>query len=620
MTHKNDLLADFKIADFDDVIERYNDPVQQYCVDVLTGKRLAGRLIKLACLRQLKDLQRIDTEGFPYDYSTKATQGVLKFASILPEVDNAQTQTLSLAEFQKFILGMIEGWVIKDNPKAKRFKRVNLSMARTNGKSVVLSVLSLLNFLLGQPATARTIVISSNNITHVQALYTYIKLMWNELANGKYFKAFQKKFPVSYNTEKMSMPSTASKLMTMSANSSGGDSVHPTFFVLDEAELVETTDFSSTLTSGNVQNPNAISVFIGTAGLNPKVPFYEQYRRYKKLLEAQSNDFDRELFLCWEQDNDDEAFKPETWIKSNPLMEIAGKKQDLTDGLLAERDSKAADGTLQQFIVKNMNRWSNAHNKNGFIPLDLLESAVIPRQNFSIENREVYIGYDASQLNDDTALGFVFPYTMNGEDKFHVMQYSFVPLAKAGNIEAKMQRDGINYQDAEKKGFCEISRDRFGLIDQGRVFTWLMNFIENHNLQVKAFLYDAYGTDKFIRRLDDLHGEYKIIPVRQGTLSLNEPTKFLQQSFEQHRITTYDDHLLRTAFTNALLKTDNNGLKVDKDVNSAKIDAVDAIVDAFFEACLYFEGRSRTDGEDKSPFDGMTDEDINDYFINDFSF
>lgn len=239
-----------------------------------------------------------------------------------------------------------------------------------------------------------------------------------------------------------------------------------------------------------------------------------------------------------------------------------------------------------------------------------------------MQGRDVYIGFDYSQTNDDTAIAFVFPYTDDtGNQKYHLYQHSFIPLAKLGTIEAKEQRDGINYRDVESKGFATITRDRFGLIDEDEVFNFMLSFIEKYDLNVKAILYDQWGTGTFIRRLDEVKNDYLIIPVRQGIKSLNEPTKFLQTAFIKSQITMLDDSAMFGALSNAVIVQDNNGIKIDKNTNSAKIDVADAIVNALFEGMFYFTSFTNApDEKSKSPFAGMSEDQVNDYFMNEFKF
>lgn len=344
----------FNKKDYQDVISNYHDDAMDYCLDVLEGRILAGKLIKLACLRHLKDLKRIGNESFPYDYSVDKAKGMVNFASMIPDV--SADKVLPLAKFQVFIYSMIEGW--KDTKtNGARFKTVYLSMARTNGKTQIASALALRDFLLGQPVSSRQVVEASNTNEQVKQLFNYTRKAWHALVKTKWFK--QLRDVVVDNSQEMRIESSNTFLKKFSSEGTTGDSVHASTTIFDEYHLQKTTDYLDSFSSGNVQNTQAKVIIISTAGTAPNVPMREDYSAYSEAIEKDTLN-DEVLFLCWEQDSDDEAFEPETWIKSNPLMEVPIMKMKLTAGITTERDKQVAAGNLPKFLVKNMNRWQNA--------------------------------------------------------------------------------------------------------------------------------------------------------------------------------------------------------------------------------------------------------------------
>lgn len=601
-------MTKFNRKDYSDVIEKYNDDAMEYCLEVLEARILAGKLIKLACLRHLDDLKRIGSDEFNFDYDLKKARGIINFANIVPDVSGAVD--FHIAKFQKFIYSTIWGW--KNNKTGgARFKTVYLSMARTNGKTQIAANFALADFLMGYPSTSRQIVVASNTTDQVMQLYNYIrKIAWWSLKETDYFKPFSDL--VQDNTREMRIDSENTRLIKLSAESIGGDSVHPSLTIFDEYHLQKSTDFLDSLSSGNVQNVLAKTIYISTAGTDPRVPMREDYTAYSEALEKKKLD-DEILFLCWEQDNDDEAFKPETWIKSNPLMEIADMKEKLTAGLLTERNKQVAAGALPKFLVKNMNRWQNA-KKNAYIDLKFIQDAII--DDFDMYHREVYLGYDASLSNDDTSLVALIPYKSAGRLKFHVWEHSFIPTRVAGGIEAKMKRDTINYIKAEQDGYCEISKNRFGTVNQDNVFRYLMSTIEQFGWKVLGFGYDAHLANDLVRAVNDLNGEWQIFSIRQGAISLSEPTKWLQDSFLKGDITMSNDPILKAGLSNAILTDKNNELLIDKNMNSAKIDVVDALIDAAYEGMLYDTGHTNAkENKEKSAFSGMNSDQIREHFM-----
>lgn len=126
------------------------------------------------------------------------------------------------------------------------------------------------------------------------------------------------------------------------------------------------------------------------------------------------------------------------------------------------------------------------------------------------------------------------------------------------------------------------------------------------------FGYDAMGVNEFIKRLE-YNTSYPLQAVRQRTGELKDPTKFLQKLFVEGSLTRFDDRIMEKALINAQLYEDKVGIQVDKAKATLKIDVVDAIIDAMYQAMYHFEDFGITN--DKSnQVDLMTEQDVLDWF------
>jgi phage terminase large subunit-like protein len=125
--------------------------------------------------------------------------------------------------------------------------------------------------------------------------------------------------------------------------------------------------------------------------------------------------------------------------------------------------------------------------------------------------------------------------------------------------------------------------------------------------------------ERFIKAIEEAT-DWNMVPVRQGSLSLNEPTKWLQEAFVEGRVSMLDDTIMKQSLMNAVIVSDNNGIKIDKNKATLKIDLVDATIDALYQGIYHFEDFSDIN-DDVERFKRMSDEQINDYFTKgDFSF
>ena len=546
---------------------------------------MAGYNIKLACFRHLRDLQRQGQEDFPYTYSVDAFNRFLKFLSLVPNVDDL-SKKLEPMDWQLFIFSQIFAWFDLDG--LPRFVNIILSMARAQGKTMIAGISLNYSFLIETIGLSnQDFLVSSLNFEQTMKLYTYVKSMMSRIIENEPFKSLAVETGLQLYTREIKATVDSNSIQTISFESGKFDSKHFKLAVADEVGELKSDEGISKITSGQVNTEGSRFIEISTSYQTPDVPFHQEQ---KKLIEIMERDFDRsgddQLCLIWSQDNLEETFQPETWAKSNPLLNHPDLKDSLMKGLLSERDKKMLMGKLADFQVKNMNCWLLA-DSNSFLDLKDIENAVIPE--FDRRGKRVYVGLDASMFSDNTAIGFVYPYLgEDGSQKWHVEQHSFIPWQQAGSLEAKMEQDGVNYRDLEAKGFCTITSHPQGLINPEEVYRWFLDYVEDNALDVVFFGYDAMMVSKIIKALE-ANTSFPLMPIRQRTSELKDPTKFLQTLFIEGNITRIDDEIMRKALINAVIKEDNIGIQVDKMKSTYKIDVVDALIDGFYDGMYAFE-------------------------------
>lgn len=582
MTKTKDVIGAYQSIDFSFVRNKYKDAGTRYCFDVLDEKIVTGYYIKLACFRHLRDLQRQGQEDFPYVYSVDAFNRFLKFLSLVPNVDDL-SQKLKPMNWQLFIFSQLFTWLDLDG--LPRYVNIILSMARAQGKTMIAGISLNYSFLIETIGLSnQDFLVSSLNFEQTMKLYTYVKSMMSRIIENEPFKSLATETGLQLYTREIKATADSNSIQTISFESGKFDSKHFKLAVADEVGELRSDEGISKITSGQVNTEGSRFIEISTAYQVPNVPFHKEQ---KKLIEIMERDFDRagddQLCLIWSQDSLEETFQPETWAKSNPLLNHPELKDNLMKGLISERDKKMLMGKLADFQVKNMNCWLNA-DSNSFLDLEDIEKAVI--DDFPRDNRRVYIGVDYSLFSDNTAIAFVYPYS--DEEKWHIEQHSFIPWKTAGSIEAKEKQDGLNYRELEKEGYCTITSHPQGLINEDEVYEWIINYVEEHQLDVIFFGYDAMGVTKVIKALE-LNTSFPLMPIRQRTSELKDPTKFLQKIFVEGSVTRLDDKIMEKALINAVIKEDNIGIQVDKTKSTLKVDVVDALIDGMYQAMYHYE-------------------------------
>lgn len=585
LTQTHDVDGAYDSIEWSTIRDKYRDPGTTYAFDVLDKKIQAGYMIKLACFRHLRDLQRQDTDDFPYHYDIKEADKLLKFASISPNVDTGEPT--KLMAWQKFIFCLMIGWRDKDNDK--RFTRVIVSVARGQGKTYLMAILVAYSYLIESLSLEnQDYLVASINYKQTMKIFGYIKSMLRKVIDIEPFKSLAEEAGLELQSEQIIEKKTNNILRAISHEAGQYDSYHFRTAIFDEIGEIKTRDRISKIISGQVKVKNHQFVQISTAYPDPTVPFHEDE---KMIMEAMEQDFKREadsyLGLIWSQDDLDETYKPETWIKSNPLLDLADQKDNLMSGLKDKRDNDLLTGNISDFENKNLNLWLKQATTS-YLKLQDVEEAV--DDNFNIDGREVYIGLDYSMFSDNTALGFVFPYKdENGNPRWHLAQHSFIPWQQAGSLEAKEKQDGIAYHELPE--YCTITGHAKGIINPEQVYKWLLEYVDRHHLEPIFFGYDRFGSYQVKNITESLNANtgWFIQDIAQRTSELANPTKFLQECFATGKITRFNDPIMEKALLNASVKEDKIGIQVDKDKATLKIDVVDALIDAMYKAMDHFE-------------------------------
>lgn len=612
-----------KAGKYDDIIEMYRDPATRYAVYILEEQVPSAYPIKLDSFRHLQDLRRInEDEEFKYNYDLDKVRSIINFSKLVPDVSIGKPLPLML--WQQALLCKLQGW--RDNRGQKRFTKAIFSVARTNGKTYLSNIINSYAFLVEADGLYnQDMTYFANTTTQSKKGFSYLKTTFEVLGTIPAFKKIYKDNQIDVLDDRVIARKSQNKLMRMSQEAGRFDSFHFLIAVADEVGdeklLGKIKENNGKITSGQVQTDNHQYLQISTA--YPDSNSY-LYADEQMVITAMEKDYSRELdnYLCivYQQDSLDETNKPDTWLKSNPILDLADKKETMLDSLINERDTKLSDGTLAEFQNKNLNMWLQV-KQNSYLDLEDIERAIVDTPPIDIKGRDVYIGFDKSKMGDTSALVFGFPYEdLKGNPMWYLYEHSWIPLAHSqNNITIKEKQDGVNYRHAQTKGFATIPNNEYGYINDDEIYEYLIDFIEDNQLNVKYFNYDAWSNELFIKKLEN-NEEYPLMAIRQGTKSLDQPTDYFRQLLHTGSIKFLDDEMMVHSLKNAVLVYDNNGMKVDKDTAFSKIDIVDSIINIFYSGIYHFTDLSLEDKEKGKVFGNWDNEKINNYFNSDFSF
>lgn len=552
------------------------DHVQKYIDAVESGDILVGEKIQQAIDRHKSDIEKSKQDDYPFYYDPKYAKNIVKFISMLPDPKSGKPN--KLAKFQKFILGMLWGWRRKKD-NTRRFRKAYLSLARKQGKSLIVSGIALYCLIYERnPRQARQIYTTANTRQQAKIVFDMVKSQLRALrSQSKTIKNFVR--PLTYEIK----TTDDSIMKPLSSDADTLDGLDTMLSVFDEYALSKTAEMMDVIETSMSQQKEPLIVIISTASSKLNYPMYSvEYQYVAKLLKGEVVG-DEYLALCWEQDNAKEVANTETWIKSSPLMEIAEQYEMQVQEKTRLLNEGKAKGSVSNVLTKHFNIWIQSSQESYMNEEEWL-TAIAPDyiKKTDLTGREIYIGVDLSRVNDLTSISWIIP--IREEKKFYIDSYSFV--ANRGGIEAKEKEDKTPYRQYEQAGYCTISSNADGLIDYHDLVDWITDFIESNSFELKGIFYDPYNAGNVITDLSKFY-EKEMIETRQGLITLNAPTKQLRTDIIQGKTVHSNNPLLNRAIRNAITKENNDTIMIDKAMNRNKIDPLDALINAYTQAMYH---------------------------------
>lgn len=564
--------------DYSGIPKQYQDDAFKYAKSVVDGKRVACDKVIKACLRHLNDLKRIPSEDFNFEYIPEKALDPIRFIEILPDVKTGVPYPL--ASFQKFILSCLYGWRKKTDNTVRRFKKALISVARKNGKTILVAGVLLYEFLFGRnPAMSRQLFCTANDKTQAKIAFEMARKQLDALrAQDEDVRKATKRV-----REELRNLVDESYIRPLSRDTGAVDGFEPYVGVLDEFAASKTNEMLELLASGQGQLDNPLILIISTAGLDLNVPMHTiEYVYIEKLLNGELENDDYFAFIA-EQDDEEEIADEKNWIKSNPILEVKALHEKMMDYLRKRRKVSLETGTVNEVLVKNFNMWRQS-TETSYMDKQSWEQARLDKKP-DTRKRRVWIGVDVGKVSDLFAISPM----VQMDDYWYVDSFSFI-ATKYGLV-AKEKRDGVSYTNLERMGECEITTLESGVIDDERVLEKIEEMVYTNEWDLQAICFDPYQFSSLIAMIEKRHPEWPLIEVRQNTMVLNMPTRQFRDDVLKGLIKHSGNQLLTMAINNARVKVDNNGMRIDKDKQSNKIDPLDALLDAF--AVCYLE-----------PFDG----------------
>ena len=523
----------------------------KYCEDVEQNKITTNKWIRLAVKRFRNDIERSQTADFPYYYDTEAADRYVKFCELLKLYqDEFAGQPLKLENWQCFIMCQTIGWKHKETD-ARRFNTVFCFVGRKNGKSVMASTLLIYDVLFTPGGQA---LCCATKREQSKIVFDSAKNMirQNEILS-KRLKTYESTCRIV--NEKLS-----SRIEAMSSEADKFDGLSPSLIVADELSAMKDYSIIKILKSGQGARKDRLLFQITSGSDNLGSCGKSEFDRSCKILEGIIQD-ENYLAILYCLDDGDDFRNPEVWVKANPCMGVALKKDFLEK---ASREAQQVTSLQVEFRCKNMCEWlSNEHSWIADSKWTRCMSNAKP------DIRKPYyanMGIDLSKSNDLTTLTLCI---FQG-GKYYMKHWLYFPKDSLPD-RIKTETEQWKYWFDTKV----VTATPGFTID----YDWLMAEIEKLSVRYKVaeILIDPYNSNKIINELAD---NFDVIPISQTIKALSPYTKTYEAEILNGNIID-PNPFMRWAMSNAMVYIDpNDNIKViknsrmGKDVRNLHIDPV----------------------------------------------
>ena len=553
--------------------------LKEYAEQCISGQIISCKKHIWACRRFLRDVEESENNSsFLFMWDEEEAVRIVEWFKLLRHSKGVLArQPIRLSIPQKFTICQLYGWR-KKSDGLRRFNKCFKEIARKNAKSQEQAGIALYE-------AART----STKNGEVNECYSagtkrdQSKIIFNEARLMLRGSPLAMKFKC--NNARIEHKKTGSFIVPLSKeDGKTGDGTNPALLVLDEYHQHPTTDFYDLAIGSSTKEP--LLIIITTAGKDLNCPCYQQEYTYcSDVLNPDKPETVNDEYLIDIFEADSET--PLTDESYSKLVEMAnpvrasypeGRKKIHDDYIVA----KEIPEKMTAFLTKALNIWVQAR-EHGYMNMAKWNTCKLSELPFDVSGMPVYVGFDMSAKIDLTSVAFIVPYKDNdGIVKYLLWSHSFIPNRE--KLRERCTVDKMPYDAWERNGWLTVTDTE--IVDQNAVMKYVKDFCNSMNLKIQTLCFDPSNASKLMLELSD--AGYDVAEIWQSHKSLNEATAGFREQVYCRNVQFLTNPLLNYAMGNAIIRTSNGLIKIDKDATIRRIDPVDATLCAF-KLAMYHE-------------------------------
>jgi phage terminase large subunit-like protein len=533
------------------------DPVTGYANKVLAGRIVAGKLVKLACRRHLRDLKEGPKRGLFWDLEAALwTINFFPDALRLHEGDFSG-QPFHLELWQQFIIGSLFGW--KKKSGHRRFRTAYVEVGKGNGKSPMAGGIGLyMTGSDGEPGAecyAAAVKRDQADILFQDAVHM---VQTSPILSQQFQLSGKRKV---YN---IAHPSSGSFFRPVSSERRGLDGKRVHCAAVDELHEHPTPMVVGKMRDGTKARKQPLIFEITNSGYDQTSICWEHHHTSVQILEGERENDEWFAYVCQlDKDADgvrDDWSDPKNWPKTNPNLGVS-----ITEEYLRLQVKEAQEIPSSQNRIKRLNFCIWTEQSERWLDMDAWRTCGDPVDAKALEGQGCFGGLDLSSKIDLTAFTLVFP-----GDPVKVLSWFWLPEEA---VRKQHERNQIPYPQWRDQGHLLVTPGN--VVDYDAIRTKIKEIGEKYRIQEIGF--DPYNATQLSTQLEG--DGFKMIEVRQGVQTMSDPSKELEGLVVGRGIAHGNHPILNWCASNVVVRRDHNdNYKPDKDRATGKIDGIVALI------------------------------------------
>lgn len=532
------------------------DEIKSYCQQIVSGKILASRWVKLACKRTLDDLKKAESADFPYWFDEKEADRIIDFSQACKQYEGDwKGQYLKLQPWQKHILASVFGWKRKSD-NHRRFRKAYIQVGRKSGKTTMISTVLLYDLLM-TPGSQIYCVCTKRETAKIAFNHCKESIRQNPGLSAR--------LRIYNSTYRIVNERNAGFIEALAYAPDRMDGLNPSMVCIDEVASMDTYEVVKRMQSGMGARPDGLLFEISSASDNLQSVGHNEYEQSKTILEGMNRSDEAESVFCimYCLDEEDSWTDEKLYIKANPGIGITVSEDFLHKQKLEAMRNPAFEG---EFRTRNLGQFITPITS--WIPANIWRKSVENAKTHKLDMDKPFYAVGACDLSKRVDLT-AFTVCVYQDGFYYLFHKVYFPEQ---TFEEKVHQDNELWLDWMNRKIVTKTYGR--TVDYNLMFSDIREAIEKWNMS--ELLIDPYNSQTLI---NELEGDLDVVEVTQNIKNISPMAKATEELIYNGKIV--DDNPCSTwCFNNAEIYTDNNqNIKVQKkDNNKNSTKRIDLVI------------------------------------------